>query len=59
MKLEELYNHYDCNWVRVSREIGYGNTTVILWRKMGFIPRRAQQIIERRLDGLFKADKEN
>ena len=57
MTLDELYQYYECNWVRVCREIGYGNTTIIGWRKQGYIPARAQKVIELRTDGIFRADK--
>lgn len=57
MKLNELYEYFECNWTRVARETGFGLTTLTLWRKKGEIPQRAQLIIERRLGGAFKADK--
>ncbi len=57
MTIEELYDYYQCNWVTVSRELNFGSTTLRLWRKMGYIPARAQRLIENRTDGIFKADK--
>lgn len=56
MTLEELYEYYECNWVLVCKEINFGRTTIQVWRKMGFIPLRAQKVIENRTDGLFKAE---
>ena len=57
MTLDELYEHYGKTWTKVAREIDFAFSTVFLWRKKGVIPKAAQELIEHRTDGLFKADK--
>jgi hypothetical protein len=58
MTLDELYTHFDYNWARMARELGFGTHTIYLWRtRYGRIPERAQKLIEYRTNGTFKADK--
>ena len=56
MRLDDIYEHYGKSWVKVMREIGVGSSTLTLWRKNGFIPANSQIKLEKRLNGLFRAD---
>lgn len=55
MLLTELYEHYG-TWTELGRELRLGNSTYQVWRKKGYIPFRAQLLIENRTNGLFKAE---
>ena len=59
MTIFELYEYYDYNWANVSRELKIGSTTLVNWRKRGYIPIRSQMVIEKKTNGLFKADIEH
>ena len=54
MLLQELYNHFG-TYTKMVRELDLGNSTYLVWRKQGYIPFKAQLLIERQTDGLFKA----
>ncbi len=54
MLLSELYEHYG-TWSELCRELRLGNSTYQIWRRKGYIPFRAQLLIENRTQGLFKA----
>jgi len=54
MLLSELYEYYG-TWTRVVRELDLGSSTYQLWRKQGFIPFKAQLLIEYKTNGRFKA----
>ena len=57
MTLQELYEYYGGTWTKVARELNFSFNTVYLWRKKNAIPHIAQELIEYRTDGIFKADK--
>lgn len=59
MTIYEIYEHYNYNWSSVCRELKIGTTTIIRWRQRGCIPIRSQMIIEKRTNGLFKANLEH
>lgn len=54
MLLGELYEHYG-TWTHLVRELKLGNSTYQVWRKQGYIPFKAQLLIENQTNGLFKA----
>ena len=55
MLIAELHKHYK-TWTRVARELEIGMNAHQYWRKRGYIPFSAQLLIERKTNGLFKAD---
>ncbi len=59
MLLAELYEHYNKNWVLTARELGFGSNTIYLWRKQGYVSIKSQMVIEKRTNGLFKANLEH
>lgn len=59
MTLEEVYDYYDNNWSKMTRELKLGTTTLRNWKTRGFIPIRSQMLIEKRTGGLFKASIEH
>lgn len=59
MKIKELYEHYEYNWAKMSRELKFGSTTIKNWRDNGYIPFVSQKLIEKRTGGLFKARMED
>ena len=56
MRLFELYEAYQYSWTNVSKATGYTQGCIYGWRQRGYIPFKAQLIIEQRLNGRFKAD---
>lgn len=58
MLLIELYEHYG-TWNHLSRELNLGINTYQIWRKQGYIPFKAQLVIEYKTNGLFKASEEH
>lgn len=58
MLLEELYQHYG-TWTNLVRDLDLGNSTYVVWRKKGYIPFKAQLLIENKTQGFFKADKDH
>ncbi|HHF7341016.1 TPA: hypothetical protein ACTTVN_000630 [Legionella anisa] len=58
MLLSELYEHYG-TWTKLSRELGLGNSTYSVWRKQGYIPWKAQCVIENITNRKFIASKEH
>lgn len=54
MLLEELHEYFG-TWTQLMRELELGNSTYQVWRKQGYIPFKAQLLIENRTKGLFKA----
>jgi hypothetical protein len=56
MRLEEMYEHFGRSWITLMRATGIGNSTLALWRRKGFIPANSQLKLEKRLNGLFRAD---
>ncbi len=56
MKLDDIYHYYDCNWAKVARELKLGSTTLQKWKAKGYVPIRSQMVIEKRSQGLFKAN---
>lgn len=58
MLLSDLYEYYG-SWTRLVRDLNLGNTTYQVWRKQGYIPFKAQLLIENKTDGFFKACEEH
>lgn len=58
MLLDELYEHYG-TWTQLVRKLCLGNSTYQIWRKQGYIPFKAQLLIENQTNGLFKATEEH
>ena len=58
MLLSELYEHYG-TWTQLVRELNLGNSTYQIWRKKGYIPFKAQLLIENKTKGFFKAYEEH
>jgi hypothetical protein len=58
MLLSDLYEHYG-TWTQLVRELKLGNSTYQVWRKQGYIPFKAQLLIENQTNGLFKASEEH
>ncbi len=56
MILNELYEHYG-SWAQLSRDLNLGFSTYQVWRKNGYIPFKAQLLIENQTKGFFKASK--
>lgn len=56
MKIIEVYEYYGRNWARISRELGLGVRTPYYWRQTGYIPYRAQVMIEKFTNGALIAD---
>ncbi len=56
MTIDEVFNHYKCNWGELIREVGLGVNTPRYWRKIGYIPIPMQNRIERATRGALKAD---
>lgn len=54
MLLSELHAYYG-TWTLLARELDLGNSTYQLWKKQGYIPFKAQLLIENKTKGLFKA----
>lgn len=59
MTIKEMYDYYGNNWAKMARELGFGTNTVFIWKKKGTVPIKAQMIIEKRTNGLFKASLEH
>lgn len=57
MLLSELHAYYG-TWTLLARELELGNSTYQTWRKQGYIPFKAQLLIENKTKGLFKACEE-
>jgi len=55
MTLEELYAYFG-TWTQVSRGLALGTNSYQKWKKNGCIPYTTQLLIEKRSNGLFKAD---
>jgi hypothetical protein len=55
MLLNDLYDHYG-TWTQLVRQLNLGNSTYQVWRKQGYIPFKAQLLIENMTHGLFKAN---
>lgn len=58
MLLDELHKYYG-TWTLLARELDLGNSTYQLWRSKGYIPFKAQLLIENKTKGLFKACEEH
>ena len=59
MKLDDLYEYYQKSWVNVMRQTGVGSTSLLNWRKLGYIPIVSQLKIETNTNGLFQANLEH
>lgn len=58
MVLNELYEYFG-TWTNLMRELNLGNSTYQTWRRNGYIPFKAQLLIEKQTKGLFKAREEH
>ncbi len=58
MLMKELHDHYG-TWTKLCIELGLGMSAHQYWRKKGYIPYTAQLIIEKKTNGLFKAELEH
>jgi len=56
MTIDEIYTYYNRNWSQVARELKIGVTTYTKWLKKGYIPIETQVAIEKKTNGLFKAN---
>ncbi len=56
MLLEELHEHYG-TYTDMSRALGLGNTTYLLWQRRGYIPYPSQCVIEVETNRKFKASR--
>lgn len=55
MKFEDLLDHYKSKYA-IAKGVKYTQTAVSHWKKVGYIPIRAQHRIELVTNGQFKAD---
>ena len=53
MRVSELYEYYQSNWTKVSRELNIAYSSLQNWRKWGYIPLKSQAHIEKKTKGLF------
>lgn len=58
MKMDELKAHYG-TWTKMARSLELGSNTHQNWRRIGYIPYTTQLLIEKKTNGLFKADMEH
>lgn len=54
MKIDEVHEYYG-NFANISRALGVGQNAYQYWRKIGYIPYRAQLLIEKNTGGKLKA----
>jgi hypothetical protein len=54
MKLNELYEYFG-SWTQLTRELNLSSATYQIWRRKGYIPFKAQLLIENKSKGRFKA----
>jgi hypothetical protein len=48
MTVDEVYNYYDKNWSKMTRDLGLGASTYRVWIKRGVVPYRIQLVIQDR-----------
>lgn len=56
MLMEELYKYYG-SWANMARQLDFGATTYLGWKKKGYIPWKTQCVIEAKTHRKFKAHK--
>lgn len=56
ISIDTLYNHFDKNWTKLTKELGLGVNTYQHWLRQGYIPYASQKKIEEKSNGLFKAN---
>jgi len=55
MRIEQLKEHYK-TWTKLCHALELAMNSHQYWRKRGYIPYPTQLVIEKKTNGLFKAD---
>jgi hypothetical protein len=56
ISIDALYNHYEKNWTKLTKELGLGVNTYQNWLRKGYIPYSTQTKIQEKTNGVFIAN---